>query len=207
MNDINEIQIIKETQVKSADSELVKRFKAGEEKAFNEIVLNYQDRLFNIAYRMLGNFEETKDVVQDTFVKAYSHLKTFKEESSVYTWLCSIALNSAKNRLRTLNKEKEVHYSLDEPDIYQDGEKAREITDPSFSALEVLENEERDNIVQKALNKLGSEFKTMIILHDVQGLSYEAIAKICKCPVGTVRSRLHRGRLILKELLNQEVSG
>ena len=190
---------------KSEDFEIIEKVKNGNLDAFDHLVIKYQDRLYNIAYRTLGDFEEAKDTTQDTFIQVYTHLKEFRGESTVYYWLVTILMNLCKNILRKWQKEhRSQTVSLQAKIESDDGNIiAKEIPDPSLSVIDKIEIKEREEMVRKALDQLPLEFKTVVLLYDFDGLSYEEISKICKCPVGTVRSRLHRGRTMIKDSLKR----
>jgi RNA polymerase sigma-70 factor (ECF subfamily) len=189
------------------DFEIIENVKKGNKDAFDDLVFKYQDRLYNIAYRMLNDLEEAKDITQETFLHAYMHINEFRGESSVYYWLTTILMNLCRNKLKKWEKEHrretvslEVRVESENGSVF-----VHEIPDPSISALEQLEKEEREKLIQKALDKLPTEYKTVILLHDFDELSYEVISQICKCPIGTVRSRLHRARAMLKEILKRNL--
>lgn len=170
----------------------------GRTEAFGTLVLRYQNRLYNAILRVVDHRDDAADVVQDAFVNAYQSLATFKGDSEFYTWLYRIAFNSAINQKR----RKRLFVSLEA--FHRDGNAGFiEPTDGSRDAQpgSALERTEEEHALQRALTRLSLEHRTVLVLNDIEGLKYEEIARIIDVPVGTVRSRLHRARLELRELL------
>ena len=178
------------------DRRLIAECLHGRQEAFGELVRRYQDRLFNAVYRVVDHSEDAYDVVQDAFLNAYQSLNSFKGDSEFFTWLYRIAFNTAIS----LKRKKRLLLSLDggradEPVVEPiDGS---EFTQPG-TGLERTEEEAR---LQKALGRLSAEHRAVLVLKDLEGQRYEEIAEILDVPIGTVRSRLHRARLELRELL------
>jgi RNA polymerase sigma-70 factor (ECF subfamily) len=183
------------------DIGLIERCQEGSREAFDELVLKYQKRVFNLAYRLLNNYEEANDVAQEVFVRAYKGIRWFRKESSIFTWLYRITMNLSKNRLKALNREKKRLEPLDDPIATEEGEIKKEIIANEPSPSEVLVQKERAELIQEALASLDDEFRAALVLRDIEGLTYEEIAQILNLNVGTVKSRLHRARLMLKEKL------
>ena len=181
---------------------LVKRCQAGEREAFNEIVRRYQKKVLNLAYHFLGNYTEAVDLTQDAFIKAYLSIKKFRQESNFYTWLYRITVNLCKNKLKY--RQRRGYYqkrSLDEPLELEEGNLKFELAADRPNPGEVVVNKERSEIVRRAIEGLDEGYRMVLILRDREMLRYEEIAKILKCELGTVKSRLHRARLMLKEKL------
>lgn len=184
------------------DRRLIAEVLAGNSAAFGELVLRYQDRLYNVAYRVLGNADDAADVVQDVFVNAYQSLSAFKGDSELFTWLYRIAFNTAisfKRRRRGVLRL----------DGYGDGEGSY---DPPDRATDTapdagMERSEDERVLTDAIAKLSGEHRTVLVLKDLDGLKYEEIAEVMGVPIGTVRSRLHRARLELKSLLDPDEVG
>ena len=183
---------------------IIEQCKAGDEKAFAEIVLNYQKKVFNIAYRMLGNKEEAKDLAQEVFLSVFEAIKDLREEVKFESWLTQITLNHCRNRWKYLKRR---HYfnsdSLNDPIETEDGEMERPVYSP-FDNPEILcEKKMIQEFVQRGLLKLNEDQREMVVLRDLQGYSYEEIGKLFSLPVGTIKSRLHRARMDLKEILEK----
>ncbi len=181
------------------DHRLIAECLQGRPAAFGELVQRYQDRLYNTVYRLLDNAEDAQDVVQETFLHAYQALPRFKGESQLFTWLYRIAVNTAIS----LKRKQRVALSIDSGRGTLAGTEPLDSSESSRpeAALEKAEQEER---IQKALNRLSPEHRTVLILKDLEEHSYETMATILQVPLGTVRSRLHRARLELRALLEQD---
>lgn len=158
------------------DHELVSLCKNGDVAAFEALVRKYQKRVFNIAFRMIGNYDDACEVAQDTFVSAYRAIKNFKGMSKFSTWLHTIAVNLSKNRRRQLGtKHYHEHFSMDNPLATDDGLIKVETASGDPSPQERLEQEEAQKKIQDCINKLDDEFREVLILRDIQGFSYEEI--------------------------------
>jgi RNA polymerase sigma-70 factor (ECF subfamily) len=181
------------------DHRLIADCLQGRTAAFGELVRRYQDRLYNCVYRLVDNAEDAHDVVQDAFLNAYQSLDRFKGDSQFFTWLYRIAFNTSislkrKQRVVLALKTDRAGAGVNEP---LDGSASSR---PDY-ALEKAEEEQR---IQQALNRLSPEHRMVLILKDMEGQKYDAMAEILQVPIGTVRSRLHRARLELRELLQAE---
>jgi len=181
---------------KYTDEELIKRFQEGDEYAFEEIVNRFKDRLKNLVYRYLHNDEASEDVVQDTFLRVYQKKHMYRNIAKFSTWIYTIAGNLAKTELR--KKKRRKMYSLSNLGLE---DKEYEIPSEDFSPEEGVEGEFTEQEIQAAIDQLSHKFKTVIILRDIQELSYEEISKIVDIPLGTVKSRVNRARLKLQEKL------
>ena len=185
----------------ASDQELVKRSIQGDGQAFGELVFNYQNKVYALAFRYMGNEDDAYDMSQETFIKAYRSLHSFKGESSFSTWIYRIATNVCLDEIRR-KKRRVVPLSLDEPLATLDGEEVeKEIPDSSLSADRIYEQKEFSQYIQKLLDQMKPEHKTAIILRDVMELSYEEIASVLDCSIGTVKSRINRARGILQKKL------
>jgi RNA polymerase sigma-70 factor (ECF subfamily) len=191
----------KESRGPQFDAALVRSFQAGNKAAFDKLVLNHKDRIFNLCFRFLGDYQEANDSAQEVFVKAYRSLKRFRFESAFGTWLHRIAVNTCKNKVKSLEYRyaKKMVY-LDNPGAVQDT-RGLEISDETQSPLAELEKKERMELIQRAIESLPPEQKMVVILRDIQGLPYDDIADITGCGLGTVKSRLSRARLELRRKL------
>ena len=187
------------SDLKVTDEVLIKQFQDGDVRAYNEIVHRYKDRLLNFIYRFLNDIDKSEDLVQDTLLKVYTHKHSYKEIAKFSTWLYTIAGNLARTELRKIKRRKTFSVT----DLsYEDREFVIHSTDADPSET----NDSRDfqNNVQRALTELPNDFKTIIILRDIQELSYDEISKIVGVPLGTVKSRINRGRLKLQYLLKEK---
>jgi RNA polymerase sigma-70 factor (ECF subfamily) len=184
------------------DALLIKAFQKGDKRAFDELVIRHKDRIFNLCYRFLEDYEEANDSAQEAFVKAYGSLSTFRLESSFSTWLYRIAVNTCKNKLgSSAYKAKRKMVSLDNPGTPSNEIPPMEIPNGAPSPLARMEEKEKMALVQKALDTLPTEFKMVVTLRDVEGLSYEQIAEITGLHLGTVKSRIARARTELRNKL------
>ena len=179
-----------------SDEDLIFLFQDGEILAFNEIVRRYKDPLMNFVYRFLGDTIESEDVVQETFLRVFRNKKAYKRIAKFSTWIYTIAGNLAKTELR--KRKKRSVYSLSEIG-YED--KDYEIVDDSQSPEKKTNTRMYDDIIQREIQQLSPKFREVIVLRDIQELSYEEISKIINVPLGTVKSRVNRARLRLQEKL------
>jgi len=190
------------------DSQLVSSCQKGEIDAFEALVEKYQKKMLNVAYRMIGDYDEACEVVQDAFLSAYRAIKKFRGEARFSTWLYSIVLNLSKNRMKQLRTRgaREV-YSIDARAETEEGSRRMDPPDPGPSVPEQIEKREVNARVQGCISGLDSEYRAVLVLRDIQGFSYEEIRDILKIPDGTVKSRLFRARDALKECLKKVLGG
>ena len=182
-------------EFKPTDAEIIQSVVAGEVQAYGQLVARYQDRLLNSLFRITGSREEAEDVAQESFVQAFAKLSSFKGKSQFYTWLYRIAFNTSISRKR----RKRPTISADR--VREDT--GMEPTDTAASACDQIEQQERVDAVHDALNELSDEYRQIIVLRELEECSYDTIAEILDMPVGTVRSRLHRARVQLKDILQR----
>jgi len=173
------------------DHELVKRVQQGDKKAFDMLVLKYQLRVSKLVSRFLRNQSDVTDVVQEAFIKAYRALPNFRGDSAFYTWLYRIAINTAKNHLVAQSRKSPAN-SIDVQDAedYGASEWLKEFASPEREALA----SELETTIHRAMGELPSDLREAITLREIEGLSYEEIASVMDCPIGTVRSRIFRAR-------------
>ncbi len=183
-------------KIKYTDEELVKRFQNGDERAYIELVKRYKDRLLNFVYRYLNSYEQSEDVVQDTLMKLYTSAHMYREIAKFSTWIFTIAANLAKSELRRLKRRRVVS-------IHTMGfdDKEYEIPSDSYDPARETESNYGEKQIQEAIDTLPDQFKTVIILREVQQLSYEEISRILGISIGTVKSRINRGRQRLQKML------
>lgn len=185
------------------DQALIERVQKGDKKAFDLLVLKYQNRIMNVLSRYLYDQNEVQDMAQEAFIKAYRALPNFRGDSAFYTWLYRIAINTAKNHLVSQSR-RPPGADIDANDAEQyDGESA--LKDYASPEHEVLKDEIQ-RVVANAIDELPDDLKTAITLRELEGMSYEEIAEAMDCPIGTVRSRIFRAReavdIKLKPLLD-----
>ncbi|MBI1918022.1 MAG: sigma-70 family RNA polymerase sigma factor [Planctomycetes bacterium] len=184
----------------SADDQLlIAASLKGDTAAFGILVRRHQDRLYNTVYRLLDNAEDAQDVVQEAFLHAYQSLDSFKGDSLFFTWLYRIAVNTAIS----LKRKRRAVLSIDRS---RNGEAGVDPHDPSEAVRpeHALEQQEQEQRIQRALDRLSPEHRAVLIMKDMEGQKYELMAEILQVPIGTIRSRLHRARLELRELLEQD---
>lgn len=182
------------------DADLVRAFQAGNKAAFDRLVHRHKDRIFSLCYWFLQDYEEANDSSQDAFIKAFKSLKKFRFQSAFSTWLYRIAVNTCKNRLKSsAYRQKERTVSLSNPGEDEKGSPLIEIKDKSPSPIQELEKKERLMLIQKGIASLPSKQRALLVLCDIQGLSYQEISHITGLSLGTVKSGLSRARLRLQE--------
>jgi len=170
-----------------------------ERQAFDELVHRYHKQAYNIAYRMTGNHADAEDLTQEAFIRAFRFFGQYKRELPFDSWLYKIMSNVFVD---TLRRRPKAHIrSLDAPVATEDGEATLEIPDDGPGPEEKLMRDQMDHQLQAALSSLPEDFRLAVIYADIEGLSYEEIAEAMRCSIGTVRSRLHRGRKMLRERL------
>ena len=183
-------------QAKDTDKQLVARVQKGDKRAFDMLVLKYQYKVHAIVSRYIKDFDEVNDVVQEAFIKAYRALAKFRGESQFYTWLYRIAVNTAKNYLVARNRRPPASdVDAADADYYEGGDRLRDIDSPE----NLLYRDELEEVVDHAIRDLPEDLRTAVTLREFEGLSYEEIAEVMDCPVGTVRSRIFRAREAIDE--------
>ncbi len=178
------------------DSQLIKRHLAGDTRASRELIERHQDQIYALAWRLLGSQEEAREATQDTFLQALAALPRFRGTAAFSTWLYRIAVNACTTRGK---KRRNNPISLDDED------QAVEPADSTPSALEQLEHHERHQQLHRAIDQLADPYRTAVVLHYFQGLSYEETAQAMDLPIGTVKVRLYRAkRLLLAKIQNRQ---
>ena len=182
-----------------SESELIKKLKKGDRDAFNELVSQYQNKIINIAYSMLSDYEDALDASQEVFIKIYKSINTFNGNSSLSTWIYRVAANICKDHLRKRQRTaKTVSISGDDEE-----NEFHEIPDKGYTPEETAEHSDLQIQIRKAINSLSDDYKTVLTLCDIENISYEKAAEILKCPVGTIKSRLNRARLALRKKISE----
>src|SRR5690606_3349465 len=174
-----------------ADQQLVERVQKGDKRAFDLLVIKYQHKILAIISRFIRDHAEVHDVAQDAFIKAYRALPNFRGDSAYYTWMYRIAINTAKNHLVARNRRPPASdVEVDEAEFYSGNDALKEMNTPEHNLL----TEELQTVIDQAIRDLPEDLRTAVTLREMEGLSYEDIAAIMDCPVGTVRSRIFRAR-------------
>jgi RNA polymerase sigma-70 factor (ECF subfamily) len=187
--------------VSADDHRLIAECLQGDTAAFGVLVRRYQERLYNTAYRLVGNAEDAYDVVQEAFLSAYQSLDSFKGDSLFFTWLYRIAVNTAIS----LKRKRRAVVSIDGG---RNGEQGVEAADTSESSHpgHAMEQAEQGRRIHEALGRLSAEHRAVLVMKDMEGQKYETMAEVLQVPIGTIRSRLHRARLELRDLLEKDES-
>jgi len=173
------------------DQVLIERVQSGDKQAFNLLVLRYQNKVCNLISRYINNPGDVADVAQEAFIKAYRAIPSFRGESAFYTWLYRIAVNTAKNHIVAQSRRPPAQdVDTEEAEYYENGGALKEISNPENLTL----SKELKRVVFSAIEALPDDLKTAMTLRELDGLSYEEIAAVMDCPVGTVRSRIFRAR-------------
>lgn len=181
------------------DQQLVERVQRGDKQAFGLLVAKYQRKLARLLSRLIRDPAEVEDIAQETFIKAYRALPSFRGDSAFYTWLYRIGINTAKNFLVSQGRRAPTSTDFDseEAETFEDGDQLRDINTPE----RLMMTRQIGDTVNTAMEALPEELKTAIVLREIEGLSYEEIATIMDCPIGTVRSRIFRAREAISEKL------
>ena len=183
---------------KEIDLGLVKRAKSGDYQAFDLLVLKYQSRLISTAFKFVKDVQIAEDIVQDSFIKAFNALESFREDSSFYTWIYRITVNTSKNFLVSKKRKNELLNS----DLSEEASYEIEPVE-TYSPEDLLQATQLQKVITETFDQLGEDTRTALTLRELDGLSYEQIADVVNCPVGTVRSRIFRGREVIDEAISQ----
>ena len=175
------------------DEELISRFQNGDERAYVELVNRYKDRLLNFVFQFLGDIEQAEDVVQDTMLRLYEKKHYYKEIAKFSTWLYTIAKNLANTELRKRKQRKTTLLSQ-----FSKDDKTYELPSNDPEPGQEIQTNIVNKIIRNAVDQLSEKFKIVIVLRDIQGLSYEDISEVINVPIGTVKSRINRARLQLQ---------
>ena len=186
------------------DQQLVARVQKGDSRAFDVLVLKYQHKIFGLISRYVHDADEVQDVAQEAFIKAYRALPRFRGDSAFYTWLYRIAINTAKNHLVARSRRPPgSDVEIGDAEYFEGGGALREIETPESA----LFGEELKQVVDRAIAELPDDLRTAVTLREFDGLSYEDIAEVMDCPVGTVRSRIFRAREAIDRQGKQQIDG
>jgi RNA polymerase sigma-70 factor (ECF subfamily) len=197
-------------EVDLTDEALIEKFRQTKEISFfKALVRRYQSRIYNAALRILGNVEEAEEVVQETFVKVLQNLDKFRNQASFSAWVFRITHNLCVDNLRANQRKNEFQHLSFDPQSTHDYEEiapsmkvVSQIADPNPGPAQIVDMTEQEQFIADSLQQLPDTQRAVLVLHDIEGFSYQEIAEIIGANIGTVRSRLHYGRLRLKELLD-----
>lgn len=181
------------------ETQLVKKSRAGNIEAFEQLISAYERKAYNIALRIMGNEEDAKDMAQEAFIRIFKSISKFKEQSSFSTWMYRIVTNVCLDEIRKRKNSKVI--SMDSGIETDNGEIKMELKSDSQTPEEAFQRKENIKIILDAVNELSDDYKSVIVLREMQGFSYEEISNIMECSIGTVKSRINRARKLLKDKL------
>lgn len=181
--------------------DLIAKAQQGDLRAFEELVVIYQDRIYSHCYYLAGNGDDAQDLAQDAFVQAFKGIDSFRNDADFGTWMHRITINLWINMCR--RNKKIITFSLDEPLHMKESEINRELAASMENPLENIERRELNEVVRQALNRILPEYRTVLLLREMEGYSYSEIASLLDCSLGTVKSRINRGRKALKKELEK----
>lgn len=186
------------------ENKLIKKAQKGDADAFEKIISEYQNVVYSVAYRYADNAEDAADMSQEIFLKMFRNINTFQFKSKLSTWIYRVATNTCIDLVKKTKNGRNT-YSIDDGYENSDGEtKFNEIADDSSQPDIAVENGEIRDVINMAISRLSDDYRLVIILRDIQGLSYDEISEIVGCSVGTVKSRISRGRKNLREILFED---
>lgn len=183
------------------ENDIIKKCKDGNREAFNKLVEKYQSQVVNIAYGMLSDKEDAYDATQEVFIRVYKSIGSFKEKSSFSTWLYRITANICSDILR---KRQKTTNTISINQVYDDENKEIDIKDESPMPEEMAEITERQRAVRQAIRELSDEYRAVITLCDIEGMTYDEISQVLGLPSGTVKSRINRARNSLRKILSKK---
>ncbi|PKM50704.1 MAG: RNA polymerase subunit sigma-24 [Firmicutes bacterium HGW-Firmicutes-7] len=186
------------------ENSLIKKAIRGDSDAFEKIVLMYEKKVYNIAFNMFGNEHDAYDSSQEVFIKLYKNIHSFKFDSSFGTWLYRIAMNTCIDEYRKKKRQNKQAYSLDEPIENESSNIDRQLRDPAMTPEQQIVQLEEVMRIRKAIGELKEDHRAIVILRDIRGHSYDEISEILHCSVGTVKSRLSRARIALRDIIIEQ---
>ena len=194
-------------KIKKEDLELVKDFKNGSEEAFSELISRYASKMFQTAYGLIGSREDAEEVVQDAFVRIYKHLDQFRGDSSFSTWAYRIVVNLSRNKYQW-NRRRGSDLTFSISGDYRDDDDGRKedfnLPDTKFGPLRILEEADEQKRIIQIMDSLPDKLREVLLLRHIKELSYEEIASLLDCNLGTVKSRIARAREAMIELMKKE---
>lgn len=197
---MEDAELLQNKDSSPSDEELIERFQKGDIRAFEQIVQRYKDQLLNFVFRFLGNQEQAEDILQETFLRVYRNRHAYRRVAKFSTWIYTIAGNLARTELR--KRKRRRFFSISDMGVE---DKDFEVSDEVFNPESYVDTVLHDDVIQQEINKLSPKFREVIILRDIQELSYEEISKILRIPIGTVKSRVNRARLRLQAQLKKHL--
>lgn len=181
---------------------LVRKCLNGNNDAFEELVNKYKHQIYNLAYRLLGNREEARDVSQEAFFRAYKSLNKYKITYSFFTWIYTISINVCRNHLK--DNKKMYMVPLESSPSMEEGDFELPISSEDLTPEEILHKKRNSDRIQQIINRLPKKYRSVVVLKYIHGLQYNEIANIVNLPLGTVKIQIHRARKALKELWEEE---
>jgi len=182
---------------------LIKKSQSGDVESFELLISSYDKRAYNIAYRIMGNEEDAKDMAQEALLRVFKSLKDFKGQAAFSTWLYRIVTNVCLDELRRRKNEKYV--SMDSSIHTEDGELHMELCSDKETPESVYERIEQRELIRNAIREMNEDYRTVIVLRDIQGFSYDEISGMLDCSLGTVKSRINRARTMLRDKLKDSM--
>lgn len=186
------------------DALLVEQLKQGEEHAYEILLQRFQQPIYNLVYRLLSDPSDAPDVVQEVFLKVFRNMEHFRAQSTLKTWIYRIAIHEAYNQRRWFSRHKQKEIGIEE-DVEGSRPWLDSISDPAQDPYELVLNEERHYLIESALREINSDFRAAVVLRDLEELSYEEIAEVMQVSLGTVKSRILRGRDALRRALTAQL--
>ena len=183
------------------DKRLIVKSQNGDITAFEKLIESYQKKVFNIALGIIGNYDDASELAQEVFIKIYKSINSFKGDSSFSTWIYRITTNVCLDEIR--KRKKAYTVSLDEDIELKEGNVNRQIADERYTPHENFERKEINKVLRDSIAKLPEDQKIAVVLRDIQGFSYDEIAKYTNCSLGTVKSRINRARQNLRSIINE----
>ena len=191
----------------SSESRFIERLRGRDERAFNDLVQQYEQRVFRLVFRMLGRRDEAEDMVQEVFVQVFKAVESFRGDSKLSTWIYRIAINLCKNRAKYLSRRRsEAQDELEQMSEWRSLHEGRGITVGETNRPDqVVQGYQLETIVRLSIAQLDSDFREVLVLRDIEDLPYEDIMEITGLPEGTVKSRIHRARAMLKQRIEAQM--
>lgn len=188
--------------MQQSEETLINSCRTGNPQAFEALVARHEKTAFNLALRMTGSMEDAQDITQEAFIKVYTGLRQFRGDAAFSTWLFRIVSNMCLDELR--KRRRRIALSIDEPIQQPDGEIGRQLPDLLADPQDAVEGNDLKRLVQQAILRLSADHRLIVVLRDLQGFSYEEIAGMLECSLGTVKSRLSRARTALRRTLEEQ---